>query len=657
MSKPKNKKLIISEIAEVIPKSPWYQNVLILKAILFVFAFMFYFNSIPHGYALDDGLVLSENSFVKKGIDGIGNLFTHDSFYGTIGDEANLTGGRYRPLSLVLFAVEYEFVGNSPFFFHFMNVLLYGFTCVLLFNFFYRHIFKNQVFESFCAAFIFLIHPIHTEVVANIKSCDEILSLLFLILTLDFLLKYINNGKQLLHLITSLICFLFGLFSKENGLMFLGIVPMSIFFLSKENIKSSFLLTLPYLVIVILYIGMRVAFIGFNNSNVTELMDAPYLLASTSEKFGTIIFVLLKYIGLLFWPNPLTYDYSYNQIPYRSFSDPVVWLSILVYSGLIALAVYSFMNKILQGWCIGFFLFSIFIVSNIVINIGAPMGERFLYQPSIVLGITLVLIFKFLFQKFQFNKQLQFNVTVALLILITIPSFSKTYNRNKDWENGVTLGVHDVLISNHSARALTFAGVNYIKLSDSTNVDLDKNKFLEKAVMYLNQSIQINPKFSSSYINLGVAYFHLNKMDSAEIAWQNLKTLNPNSGLANNYLSYIGNYYSNKAMELGNKKEIDSSIYYYKSALKYQPSNAAIYHNIGSAFAMKLSADSCILYYTKATELDSTQALYFYDLGGIAFNKHQYSLAKKSWNKCAAMQPNYPGLADGLNALNQMNLK
>lgn len=654
MKKNKSKQKQHEEITANDLKPKLFLNSSICKLILLVTAFVFYGNSIPHGYALDDGLVLSENKFVKEGIDGIGQIFMHDSFYGSIGDAANLTGGRYRPLSLAVFAIEYEFVGNNPVVFHFMNVLLYALTCIVLFNFLLQHVFKKNIYSSLAATFIFLIHPVHTEVVANIKSCDEILSLIFLILTLDLLLTHLNDTKNKIPIALSLVCFFLALLSKENGLMFIAIVPFSIYFLSKQKIKNVLLYTLPFTVVILAYILMRVNLIGFSNSKVTELMDAPYLLASTPQKFATIIFVFLKYLQLSVWPYPLTYDYSYNQIPYKAFTDVSVIVSILIFIVLLFIVFISFKQKQIIGWCILFYLLSLFIVSNLLINIGAPMGERFLFQPTVGFCVAIVWLANKFFNQLKLNTGSHNKVGIVLLVLVSIPSFATTIHRNKDWKDGVTLGVHDVKISMNSARALTFAGVNYIKLSDSVKTVSEKNKMLDTAIFYLNRSASINQKFSSTYMNLGVAYYRQEKIDSAEMTWNKLKVTSSNPEVAKSYLSFIGNYYSNKAMAFGNENKLDSALFFYRKSLPFQTNNAALYHNMGSAFAIQHQNDSCIMYYLKAAEIDSNTALYLYDLGGIAFNMHQYHLAKKSWTRCKQIQPDYPGLQNGLNALDQL---
>ncbi|HZG00987.1 MAG TPA: hypothetical protein VEY71_08290, partial [Chitinophagales bacterium] len=297
------------------PYNRWFEHRIAAPLLLFITALLFYYNAIPGEYVLDDGLVLDKNEYVKHGLDGIPDILTRDSFHGSIGNAANLNGGRYRPLSLVTFAVEYELYGLQPAYSRIINILLYGLTGVLIYLFLLRFVFQHSTVSAFVAAFIFVIHPVHTEVVANIKSRDEILSLLLLLGTLFWLLAAVQGGFGLGRYLVALLHFVFALLAKENGLAFVAIIPLTLFVFTRRSLVQIFNYTLPFVLIVAGYVVLRISLIGFESGTVTELMDNPYLLASTDEKYATIAVVFLHYLRLLFFPHPLTYDYSYNQIP------------------------------------------------------------------------------------------------------------------------------------------------------------------------------------------------------------------------------------------------------------------------------------------------------------------------------------------------------
>ena len=91
-------------------------NYFLVFILISSFAFILYGNTLNNGYAYDDGIFITKNEFTKKGIAGIKDIFSHDSFYGepSLRNYNLVEGGRYRPLSIATFAIEYQFFRNSP---------------------------------------------------------------------------------------------------------------------------------------------------------------------------------------------------------------------------------------------------------------------------------------------------------------------------------------------------------------------------------------------------------------------------------------------------------------------------------------------------------------------------------------------------------------
>src|SRR3972149_4965022 len=139
---------------------------------LFLFAVGLYANTLNHDFAFDDSVVITGNKYTKQSFDGIKTLATKDLFYGIYGSALDLEGGRWRPLTLVMFAVEYHFFGDNAHPYHFINILLYGITAIILFLTL-KEFFPKNYLLAFIATLLFIAHPLHTEVVANIKSRDE----------------------------------------------------------------------------------------------------------------------------------------------------------------------------------------------------------------------------------------------------------------------------------------------------------------------------------------------------------------------------------------------------------------------------------------------------------------------------------------------------
>lgn len=477
--------------------------------LIFILAFFLYGNTLNNRFALDDVIVITGNKFTQKGLSGIGDIMSHDAFVGAYGEALNLSGGRYRPLSIVMFAIEYQIWGINPMVNHFFNVLFFAFTGVLILIVLARLLPGQNLWIPFVTAILFVIHPVHTEVVANIKSRDEIMVLFFLLASLLLFLK----GTRLSY-IGSIVLFFLALLSKENAITYLAILPMTCFFFRSDLPGKIFRMTLPMVGIAGIYLLLRAGFAGMIGDRITtDIMDAPYLYASIWEKTASIVMVMGKYLLLLIFPYKLSYDYSYNQIPLVDWTSVYPILSFLIHLALLVYAVLKIKDKSLIAYGIFFYFITISIVSNLVFNIGTPMAERFIYLSSFGFCLSVAALGQKVFKiRNSIKDKIQWKpVWVIPLLLIAIAASVQIINRNKDWENNYTLYKADVNKVPGSARARLYYGIELIGQYDKTG----KSEFILESISQMEKSCSINPDFSYAFHNLGVAYQRINNHDEA----------------------------------------------------------------------------------------------------------------------------------------------
>jgi tetratricopeptide (TPR) repeat protein len=347
-------------------------------------------------------------------------------------------------------------------------------------------------------------------------------------------------------------------------------------------------------------------------------MDNPYVLATTSQKMATILFVGLMYLKLLFYPYPLTYDYSFHQIPYHDFSDGLVIFSLAIYAALGFIALWLLRKKDVISWCIFFFFGSLFIISNLLFNIGAPMAERFLYQASLpfIIAITELVRRFFAVQK---QSQLQRTALISFLIVGTALSSFEIINRNEDWKSDETLFLHDVKTSLQSARANTYAGIALVRLCDASKDPNEKKEKATEAIGYFKKSLQIKSDYLPTLLNMGVAYSRIDSGDSAEKVWNLARTIEPDNSTLKGYDDYLSQFFFRSGMQKGGKGNYDEAIIDLEKAAKYNPSNADTWYNLGGAY----------------------------------FTVKNYSKAEECWKKTLQLNPNYKQAQQGLQALQQ----
>jgi hypothetical protein len=595
--------------------------------LLIIVGLIFYANSFKNEYALDDGIVIIKNECVQQGLRGVPKILktdSYDSFYKQMNAKQQLSGGRYRPLSVVTFALEEQFFGNGDkekpsdavtYVRHVVNVLLYIFSIIVLLYFLRNSIFKQNVFIPFLTCLLFLIHPLHTEVVANIKSRDEILSFLFIILTLISALHY-REEKRTKTLFWTITFYFLALLSKEYAITLLVILPLLFYILLNKTIKESLQCTVPYFIVAAIYLLIRFSVVGVGSTQEnTDVLNNPYMFATSIEKKATQLDVLNHYLKLLFYPHPLSSDYSYSTIPYTNFSNPMVWFSIVFTLALIVLTFYFFKKRNILSFALAFYLLHLFMVSNLVMDIGATMGERLVYHSSFGFALVMAILIDFALKKIT-NQKTKESIVIALSLLISIPCAAIVLERNGDWVNDKKLFTTDALTVPNSALVNGNAGKAYVDLSEMEDNKPMEAELLKKAEFHLKRSVEIHPKYVNGYLNLGVVYFKLKDYKKTEEYWNIAKTIFPNNPILKRNFQVLATTYFSEAMSAG-EKDITKAI----AGLE------------------------------KACELDSSNAEYWYNLGGASFTAKEFEKAKNAWTKTLQLNPAYAQAQQGLLAI------
>ncbi|MBN4061604.1 tetratricopeptide repeat protein [Bacteroidales bacterium AH-315-I05] len=604
---------------------------------LFVLGFAIYANTLNHGYVLDDSLAITGNEFTKQGIAGISDLWTTDFFVGAHGKKFDLTGGRYRPLSLTMFAMEYELFGLNPFVGHLLNVILYALCGVLIYLLLIRLLPNINSFISLITAVLFITHPIHTEVVANIKSLDEILAVLFLAASLIFMLK--NNLKMML---IGCVFFMLSLLSKEVTITALAILPLTLLLFTDDNKKSIAVKSLLYVATGVAFVILRTAAVGwFGGKHVAaNLMDNPYLGLSFFEALPTKLLVAGQYLKLLFWPHPLSFDYSYNAISLTDWGDWRTILSLFAYLGIAALAIiiiYKFfkirtqkspleIQNLLIAYGILFYLFAFSIVSNFVFNIGTIMGERFVYLASLGFCIAIAAL---LAKVFKINLQQPLNYksgwVVLMAIVISVSSYA-TIKRNPDWKYNYTLYKADVNKVPNSARTRMFYGIELLGRFNKTN---DKSK-LDEAIFQLETACKIFPEFYHAYYNLALAYQRNNEFEKAFKCHQEVLKIQPQHLNATFYIGKLHGFIY---------KDFDKATEMIETAISYgfNDKNDA-YLSLGSSYAMKGDLQKALNAYKKGLEFSPSNHNFHTNIGRIYAELGEQELAKKYYDLAANLK-------------------
>ncbi len=598
-----------------------------LYGILFCFGFLIYVNTWNHDYALDDSIVIVDNVFTSKGLSGIKDLFTADTFYGFFnqsGKDNLVQGGRYRPLSLATFALEVELFGMKPGISHWINSLLYALLGLLVFRVLNR-LFKDQrqgVIIAFWSTLLFVVHPLHTEVVANIKGRDEILALGFALLALDSAIKYLDLGKRSELFFGALFVFL-GAMSKENALTFLGVIPLAIWLFRTKKLQGIIYGTLPVCIGVLVFLVIRFSILGSGISEVSmELMNNPFLkwTGSTyipmtwSEKAPIILHTMYEYLRLEVLPINLTHDYYPRYIDIKSWTDWTVIASILLHLGLLVVAWIYRKRQPIWTFGIVFYFLTLSIVSNVFVSIGTNMAERFVFMPSLGASVLVVSVIVHILGKKASGDQVHvwsknwYPLMAGVLIFAFL-----TIQRNPVWADNYTLFTTDIQKSTQSAK-LCNSAAGIIIDTHKDGVESVKFQELNKAKSYAEQAIAIHPTFRNPYLLRGNAAYYLKEFDDAIIWYEQALSFAPEYEDAKNNLfeAYLkGGEYAGQSQQ-----DLPKAILMFQKAMQ-MPQGAKSYELnrlMGVAYGISGQSDKAVEYFGNCVQLEPENPWAYYNL-------------------------------------------
>jgi len=602
-----------------------------LSALLFVLAFFIYYNTINHGYVLDDFSTISENSVTQKGVKAIPTIFSNFYRYGYY----IKSDGLYRPLSVSIFAIEWSIAPNKPAFAHFINVLLYALSGLVLFKTVCKLLSRYNVFIPFAISLLFITHPIHTEVVANIKSLDELLAFLFAISALNFLIDYVNDNK-IIKLVFALFLFFCALLSKESAITMIVLLPIILYYFTKIDKNKMILTTIGLFSIGIVYFGIRLQVLsGVPVEPVTSLENPMLLANSYLQKSATSVSILGKYLSLLILPITLVYDYSFNQIPIKnSFDTETIFFAVLFIAAIVFTLIGLFKRDI-YTFGILFFLVSISIISNFILPIGTFMAERLIYCASFgfcfLIAFVIVKITKTQISELKYASLSNFYTInkKAIFVLVSIAMLYsvKTVSRNKDWKDNYTLFANDVENMANNAKAHIFLGNEILKTIVPSQTDqagfVNQNLF---AIDELKKGLSIYPKSIDACNAIGAAYLSIDSIQQAEFYYQkgfDLDKSNPNS---------IADFYFKKG-------DFEKAIDFYELILNKNPSDLNALTNGGIAYGAIKKYDKTITNLTLASSIDNTNPIIYWYLSAAYKFKGDSLNSEKFFLKAYELDP------------------
>jgi len=540
--------------------------------VIFGLALALYFVSLFGGFIQDDVKVIQKDSGMGK-VSALMSAWTRPYYY-MDGNEFSV----YRPVTSFSFYFNALITGKEAWGFRLGNVLIYGWVCVMVYEVLKKlknsktqklkvervsevrlphhdYVVRNDGWRdgAFWGAVVFVVLPIHTEVVNNIVGRAEMLALGCVLFSI---LKAFDKKWELVALFL-----LLGMLSKETAVVGVPIVWYLIWVQERidkrEKVGAGFLVMMS----LVGFLLLRMVILGGAGTvNKATMVENPLKFVSAEKRVMNAIALVPFGVGKIIFPVNLSYDYSYNQIilvdtwldwrvvmgivmallsgvylyrlphqPRRVRNDESYGIDLQVQALKVVSknppqSLFEERGRVLMTMGMMLFWGPIFLTGNILFPIGTIFGERLWFWPS--LGVVMVLMYigsktaknrapALLSRPVNTQGPLRLVCTWSARlfgyssapILITVLCFfvGRTVVRNFDWLSQERLFLHDAKYVTGSVMAQSNAAAMYLIGRD-----------LEKAKPMMERASEIYPKYPELLNNWGLYYQWIGKKEEAK---------------------------------------------------------------------------------------------------------------------------------------------
>ncbi|MCF8461142.1 MAG: tetratricopeptide repeat protein [Flavobacteriales bacterium] len=541
----------------------WLDKKYAMFIVVAICSFLQFSNTLSHDYAWDDKIVILDNPDVKAGIAGLGEIW-HKQHSDYLHDQLG-----YRPIVLTTFALEQEFFPMNPKIGHLMNVVYFSLLCMVILLFLQEVVPQSWQFEAFLVTILFLVHPLHVEVVANIKSRDEIFQLLFSLLSILFYWKWFE-AKKWWFLVGSALFFIVAILSRENAIVTVGLIPLTILLFGTGTFIQRLKRLLPAAAFAL--IGVMILALSLSG-DIGKAETAGMGIVYEDSDLGNGLFynglyglkrylnfnlVMLRYFKNFFWPVDLAYYYGYNHLKLYEIKDAASIIGAIATAFLTLITLVSIKFRRIFAYGALFFFIAIFPFLQFVNYMNDTMADRFVFGPSLGLCLASVSGVGWMLEKLFKNAE-QLRRTVAWALIISVLGFYsfQTFQRNKAWKNNYTLFSTDIVKLEDCAKAHEhYADVLHEKYLRTNDASL-----IPEITYHYQASIEISDRSYYSFIKLGSNYASFGNPEMGIQVLRKAVELFSDKADPNFYLGSA----------LFRQKQYAEAIPYFKKGVEYSP--------------------------------------------------------------------------------------
>lgn len=353
-----------------------------LGLLLFFVSLALYLPSLRYQFVWDDVYYVLQNPAIRTW-----RTVPHDFVSAKAYGAPMIAHLIFRPLRNVSYRLDWSIAGPQPGWWHAHNILLHAVNGVFLFYLF-RSVgpWLTSLFGkppptvsanslAFLAALVWVVHPVHTESVAWVKSRDELLFSFCSITSLLIVAQAVAGHLRPLYAwggsITA--CGL-ALLSKEMAISLPLLIALWAWCARRERPALRFLAGVggAMVAVVAIFVAWRHRVLG-----ATAMCD--YLSGSFAHEMLTMVRAAARYVTLTLWPAHLVADYAHFEAT-RSLLEGRWWFALAIVVATWGVAFWLWRREPIISVGIFWFWLALVPVSNVIPTM-QYLAERFLYFP------------------------------------------------------------------------------------------------------------------------------------------------------------------------------------------------------------------------------------------------------------------------------------
>ncbi len=386
-----------------------------------------------HDFVFDSLLIIQDNTTVHS-LTAPWELFAQEYWPPPY-------SGLYRPLSILLFSIEWALGDGSSLVFHAVSIALYGGLCLAVYQL------AKLVLPplgAWTGAALFAVHPVHTESVAVAVNQSELLvALLLTLATASYIVARQTEALGLKRAASILLLFILAFLVKEHALILPGLLLAAevTVVVSDEPWRDRLRHLRPfYLASAIVGLALILARASVLKGNFIGSYTTDALVGhSTGGRLLTMLSVVPEWARLLLWPAHLQVRYTPLEI-----EAAAGWgLDQTAGALILALTVWGTIRLWRRRPAASFALLwigvALFPVHNVLVPTGVILAERTLLLASVGVVILAGVALGWLAELgAATSSRYRHFPTVALVVLLGL-GIGRTVTRYPVWRDQFTL--------------------------------------------------------------------------------------------------------------------------------------------------------------------------------------------------------------------------